>query len=473
MARSVIISRGLLGLCLFILIGCAGPSRTPEPEITDVQLKKAYALMKQDKFEEAISIYAHYLEKQPESLDARSGLGLGYLKTGRLDGAIKEFKAVLAVNPEHPQAILYLGMAHLKQNRFREAIKVWRSYKAKRLPLVQKEIKRQMTLLLMKLNQRSAEKAMQKEKQLQEAGVVAKIDPKVLAVCYYQDVSPDKSMRAFQKGLAAMMITTLSKIKSIRVVERLRLQALLEEMALGMTGIVDEKTAPRVGKLVGAGRMVTGSLSVGSIEVTTNLTLTGSGVLEGSQSVSVERENFFDLPGQIVTNVAEIGQIELSPQEKQAIGVPLTTSVDAVIALGAGLEALDAGNFLEAQQQFQAALSIDPTFQLAVDASQAVPPPEAPTPQQLKKMTSTQVSNTVESPINAALTSHQELDAEVVIRTLIPIETVTPFIIQEQDAANQIERIVEQVEKITEELIEEETATTAVSELPSFPSTPE
>jgi len=456
-------------LCLFILFGCAGPSTAPEPEITDVQLKKAYTLMKQNKFEEAISIYNRYLEKQPDSLDARSGLGLGYLKTGRLDGAIEEFKAVLAVNPEHPQAVLYLGMAYLKQNRFREAVKVWRSYKGKMLPLVQKAIKRQMTLLLMKVNQRSAEKAMQKEKQLQEAGAVAKIEPNVVAVCYYQDFSPDKSMRAFQKGLAAMMITTFSKIKSIRVVERLRLQALLEEMALGMTGIVDQKTAPRVGRLVGAGRMVTGSLSLGSIEATTNLTLTGSGLVEGSQGIFVERENFFDLPGQIVTAVAEIGQLKLSAAEKQAIGVPLTTSVDAVIALGLGLEALDAGNYLEAQQQFQVALSIDPNFQMAVDASQTVPPPEAPTPQKLKQMTSTEVADTVASPINAALIFEGELDAEMVITTITPVETVTLHIIQEQEAADQIERIVEQVEEITETLLERE----IVGELPSFPSTPE
>ena len=72
-----------------------------------------------------------------------------------------------------------------------------------------------------------------------------KPDSNTVAVCYYQDLSSGQESSGFQKGLAAMVISDLTKIKSIKVVERVRLQALLEEMKLGQTGIVDPKTAPR------------------------------------------------------------------------------------------------------------------------------------------------------------------------------------------------------------------------------------
>ncbi|MFQ6115105.1 MAG: hypothetical protein ACE5NG_13660, partial [bacterium] len=41
-------------------------------------------------------------------------------------------------------------------------------------------------------------------------------------------------------------------------VERVRLQTLLKEMGLGMTGLVDVTTAPRVGKLLGTSEIING-----------------------------------------------------------------------------------------------------------------------------------------------------------------------------------------------------------------------
>ena len=113
-----------------------------------------------------------------------------------------------------------------------------------------------MTLVIIAESQQLAKKAIAEEDKLE----TVPLNANTVAVCYYQDLSPDKSMLAFQKGLAAMVITDLSKIKSLKVIERLRLQALLEEMNLGQTGIVDEKTAPRVGRLVGAENLVVGNL---------------------------------------------------------------------------------------------------------------------------------------------------------------------------------------------------------------------
>src|SRR3989454_7594279 len=64
---------------------------------------------------------------------------------------------------------------------------------------------------------------------------------------------------ALQKGMAAMIISELAANPGARVVEREELQRLLEEQKLGAAGRVDDATAARIGKLIGARYVVTGT----------------------------------------------------------------------------------------------------------------------------------------------------------------------------------------------------------------------
>src|SRR4029077_14015275 len=61
------------------------------------------------------------------------------------------------------------------------------------------------------------------------------------------------------KGVAQMLISDLAAIDTIRVVERERLQAVLDEQKLGHGGKIDSRTAARIGKLLGARYLVLGT----------------------------------------------------------------------------------------------------------------------------------------------------------------------------------------------------------------------
>ncbi len=61
-------------------------------------------------------------------------------------------------------------------------------------------------------------------------------------------------------ALSHLLTETLKKQKGIILLEREKLAQILEEMAFSQTGAVDEKTAPRLGKILGARAMVSGSL---------------------------------------------------------------------------------------------------------------------------------------------------------------------------------------------------------------------
>ncbi|MBN2254540.1 MAG: tetratricopeptide repeat protein [Deltaproteobacteria bacterium] len=363
-----------------------------------MQFQKAGIMLTQERYEDAITIYKDFLTEHPDFVDAKSRLGFAYLKTGRLDEAIAQFEAALALQPGDPYSVLYMGMAYLNKGEFGKALEIWQGYRDSKRPLVEIEIKRQMTLLQIAESRRAASNVLSEEKKLE----AVKADNNTIAVCYYKDLSPDKSLRAFQKGLAAMLITDLSKIKSLKVIERLRLQALLEEMELGQTGIVDERTAPRVGRLLGTENLTVGNLSLG-IQAATSLTSTSRGNVKGTAVCAKEKEKFFELPCCIVQNVAKILGVEPNSEEMKAVcGTAHTKSYDAFIYYGEGLDALDAGQWQKAKDLFEEALKIDPQFDLAREGADSCPGSSSPDIGQLGTMTGPQMSEHAEGAVIVA-----------------------------------------------------------------------
>jgi len=64
---------------------------------------------------------------------------------------------------------------------------------------------------------------------------------------------------ALRKGIAATLIFELARNPAVRLVDREQTQRLLDEQGLGVAERVDAATAAKVGKLVGARYMITGS----------------------------------------------------------------------------------------------------------------------------------------------------------------------------------------------------------------------
>lgn len=84
----------------------------------------------------------------------------------------------------------------------------------------------------------------------------------VIAVMYFDNNSIGKDRADFDgigKGLADMLITDMASNPSVRVVERERIQSLMVEQNLVKSGAIDPQTAIRLGKIVGAQYMITGS----------------------------------------------------------------------------------------------------------------------------------------------------------------------------------------------------------------------
>ncbi len=131
---------GIVCMGLIFLAGCS-------------VLTKANVKLSQKQYEDAILLYEKYLEKHPETAEARSGLGIAYFKIGFLDEAIAAFEAVPETKPGEPDATLYKGLAYLKKGETDRAIKVLQGYRNSEQPLIEEEVGLQLKLFTKKMGE--------------------------------------------------------------------------------------------------------------------------------------------------------------------------------------------------------------------------------------------------------------------------------------------------------------------------------
>ena len=341
--------------------------------------------MKTGQNNKAISELQYVLGQEPADITA-------------LSYAPQDVERGLAQQPDAPYANYYLGLAYLRNGQRSEAVETWRSYQNPREPILEAEIKRQLTIVEITDSLHLARLALEKEKKL------GTLPPKsgTVAVFYFKDVSPDNSFRHLQKAMAEMIITDLAMIEALQVLERMRVQYLLTEMQLGQTGIVETATAPRAGRLLGAENLIVGSLEPGSMAIKTSVASTTTEDVVGAFSITAEQEEFFVLEKEIVYNVLKILGVSLTPEEEKRISEYHTKNLQAAIYLGQGLDALDAGKWREAKIFFKKAIEEDPEFELARYYYEHCPAATVATISSLSAMSVQQLAQNIEETVDEA-----------------------------------------------------------------------
>ena len=130
----------------------------------------------------------------------------------------------------------------------------------------------------------------------------AEAEKEIIAVVDFKNVSGTKELDYLTKAIPESIITYLGKSGQIEIVERSRMQAALEEMKLGMTGIVDEQTAVEVGKAVGANAIMVGSFLKIEDQIMINARLIDvqtSRIITGAQRRGRVGKEIFDLMEQV------------------------------------------------------------------------------------------------------------------------------------------------------------------------------
>jgi TolB-like protein len=205
----------------------------------------------------------------------------------------------------------------------------------------------------------------------QEKSLPAVTGKNTLAVLYFHNKTGQKDLDPVQKGMTLMLITDLSTVKDLQVIERVRLQALTEEMGLGVSGLVEENTAPRVGKLLGAKWLVGGDIDAGKPEllsVQSNLLDVPTTQIVGQPSSEGKLPELFRIEKDILFGIIKLLKIKVTPEEEARLRKPCSTNTNALLALFRGIGASDAGQYEKATDFYEKALREDPNICIAREA---------------------------------------------------------------------------------------------------------
>jgi len=349
--RNLVFIAAVLAL---LLISC-GPSLS---EITT-------DLIEQGRNDEAIARMRRALVNSPNNPQYIKLLAIGHYNKKQYDDAEKLFLQVLVLDDEDDQAAYYLAATYEAEKKFDKAIQYYRLYNELTFLGEYKEtVEARIKILYRQQMEAEAQRALAMEQQLD----VAKIPANTIAILYFENKGEKADLNPLQKGLSEMVITDLSKVKSLKVVERVRLQELVQEMNLGETDIVDQKTAPRLGKLLGANRLVKGSffnLTNEKLNIDAFVTKARTGEIDASTNISGNIKDFFRLEKDLVFKIIDEMKIKLSEEEREAILEIPTEDFFAFLQYARGLDFEDRGQFTQAYEAYSQAAVSDPNFSQA------------------------------------------------------------------------------------------------------------
>jgi len=140
----------------------------------------------------------------------------------------------------------------------------------------------------------------------------------IIAVIPFEYKGEQDQYKAFSNKLDDLIIGEILKTGRFRVVERSRIDAILKELVLSQTGIIDETTAGKIGKQLGAEMVLVGSLTaVNPIKKRDSM---GSGIWRETRGFEISLQGRLTniVRGEIVAASKATGME--AQQEKMAFG---------------------------------------------------------------------------------------------------------------------------------------------------------
>ncbi len=299
---------------------------------------------------------------KPTSESIRRSLGIKYFEDKRYAEARTELIEATKLDPKDGLAALYLGQTAEAQNDLPAARAAYSTYvKFGHTSGVRKQLDEKLAAL-----QRKEIGLQAKDAVANEARIGVTPGPRnTIAVLPFVFSGADTTYKPLERGFAELITTDLARFPGLTVLERSRLEAILDELKLQASGATDAGTSVRAGKLLQAGSLVSGQLdmqpgnNLRAVSVVVNVQ-TSQTAAAGQQTSPVEQ--LFTIENTIVFAIAQQFNITITTAIRNAIEQRPTKSVQAFLSYSRGLTAEDQGRYDDAGRFFQDATRLDPGF---------------------------------------------------------------------------------------------------------------
>ncbi len=195
-----------------------------------------------------------------------------------------------------------------------------------------------------------------------------------LAIMPFENIGDSKEYEWISKGVSETLTKSLSQITALHLVDRSNIDQILAEWEFALSDLANQETAPRIGSLLSANKLLTGSYQISGNEILFNCNITDveTGILEQDKSVSARGSiNYiFDLYEILIDELLIKFNIEIDEEEKVLLAeiIQSTDSLEAYKFYLQGMEALRTftlEGYEEAKDYFFEATFEDPSYALA------------------------------------------------------------------------------------------------------------
>lgn len=330
-------------LAAVVLTGCASGSRAADPQLAVAKLEAKRA-------------------KRPDAPAALRALGVAYYTAQRFPEARAVLDTARQRDARDGVAALYAGLAAEAQQDWAGARASYAQYLgAGKAPKVREQIRQRLAYVNKLELAATAKAAVAAESQLGGAPG----DPTTIAVPPFRVAAADTTLQPLGRGLADLLITDLALAPRLTVVERERMQALVDEIGRSSGGRVDQETALRAGRMLQAGRIVQGGVTqptAQTLQLDAAVVDVRTAAAVGSGSADDALEQLFEAEKRLALQVLQSLGIDLTPDQRASLERRPTRSLPAFLAYSRGLLAEDNGDYAEAARRFAEAFRIDPGF---------------------------------------------------------------------------------------------------------------
>jgi TolB-like protein len=194
-----------------------------------------------------------------------------------------------------------------------------------------------------------------------------------VAVLYFDYSGKDGEMAVLRKGLAQMLISDLSALEGVRLVERDRLEAILAELKLGQTVKIDPRSAAKVGRLLGARYMVLGGYFdlMETLRADARVVEVETGKVIQSIGATGKPQDFLAVEQKLSEGIARILSASAPPRTEAPahnlprIKPPAQLKTRTALRYSKALEAIDHGDKQTANKELREVVKEQPDFRLA------------------------------------------------------------------------------------------------------------
>lgn len=171
------------------------------------------------------------------------------------------FKQIQYAFPYNAAAAYHLGLFELKDNKVAEAVLQWKHYAEIDPEAAQKNgVTKQLTLMNTKAIRDEVKVLIAKEKNLSQE----QPEPNSIAVHPLINKGAER-YQPIGKGLTAFVISDLMKVPGLKVLEREKLQTLIDEIKLSESGgLVEKNSRVRAGRIMRAEKLMIGDYLIES-----------------------------------------------------------------------------------------------------------------------------------------------------------------------------------------------------------------